>query len=110
MEQRYYEQITINIDRAVQFIATYKSEQEQDTKRKQYSHLLTNDLLLLDTLTRSSRRKEYIVALQQILEQLDTLFEKEKPNILLTAQSTRINYLPNQRDSHFALGSAFNFN
>ncbi len=107
-EQTHYEKIIINIDCAVQFIATHKSDINKIPKRKELSHLLTNDLLLLDTLTRTTQRREYIIAIQNILEQLDTLFDENKTSILLTAQSTRTNYLPDQRDSHYALGLSFN--
>ena len=77
------------------------------TKNK-FITLLMNDLAKLDTI-QDPERRNMIVAIQNILDQLENRYNVNDKPILLqpTIQSTRTSYLPINKDSYTALGKAF---
>lgn len=77
-----------------------KKEKECDT----FIMLLDNDILKLDSMPRSDDRKELIVAINNVLSQLENVFKKEKTPIQLNNNGSDREYLPKNRDSQYALG------
>ncbi len=76
--------------------------------RLQWIDVLTRDLITLDNMSRSQMKSDLIRAIQHILEQLDHLFDDKKPPILLSNTiSKRDNYLPENKNSLYALGNAY---
>jgi hypothetical protein len=100
IEEHLYDAINyINFERD-------KKEKERDT----FVMLLDNDLIALDSMPRSEERKETIVAINNVLTQLENIFKKEKYSIRLQNSSNERTYLPKNRDSHYALGTSFRNN
>lgn len=98
-----------DLQRAVEFIRSSKS---LDSTRNQLIEQLTRDLLQLDETKATPERREMIYAIQNVISQLEHLYDKEKPPILLKSprdelSSSRLDYLPEGRHSHYALGNSF---
>ena len=94
-----------DLQRAVEFIRSSKS---LDLARNRFIEQLTRDLLQLDGTEATPERREMIYAIQNVISQLEHLYDKEKPPILLKSPvSLRSDYLPDGRHSHYALGNSF---
>lgn len=95
------EKVQNNLDSAISFI---NNKQSNDTKsRDRLCELLTTDLLYLDSI-KHENKKETIIAIQNILDQLDHLFDQKKIIILSNKNNINRNYLPDNRQSDYALG------
>ena len=101
--------VKTHIDQAVCFINSHRTTcpaPETKKLRTDWIHTLNRDLDILDA-SSWDQRKQYIQAVQNLIDQLETLFEKTRV-ILLGCTSTRNQYLPDNRDSLYALGTAYN--
>ena len=95
-----------NLNEAI--ILLNKREKPLESERDFWAEQLTSDLLYLDGTESSPQRREMIHAIQNILSQLEHLYQSEKPPILLHSPvEIRDEYLPKGRDSHYALGNSF---
>jgi hypothetical protein len=101
-----------DLDEAIQLINAGKLKLKQ---RDDCLERLSANLAGLDSLIRSSERRQLIVATQSTIKRLEHLFDKEKPLILLSDKpvSLRSYYLPDSDGSEKnhslrALGTAFN--
>ena len=65
-----------NLDKAIDFINS-SSHEDNDT-RLYYIDLLDKQIMKLDTIEDRNNRKLYILATQNILSQLESLYKKEK--------------------------------
>src|SRR5688572_7603191 len=101
------ESIKSNLNNAIYFINDHLRERKTIKDRDKWCHILTNDMLILDQIT-SCHRKEIIIAIQNVLQQLDSLFDDKKPPILIINTNYERCYLPNNQQSLYALGDRFN--
>lgn len=102
------EGIEINLHQAIEFVNNHKLHHNDRSIRDKTCNTLTNDLIKLDSM-QHPRRKITIVTIQNILGQLDSLYEVWKPFILISSEITvRTDYLPDGEVSLYALGTAFN--
>lgn len=69
-----------DLDEALNFT---RSVEQPKNIRDIWIEKLTKNLLLLDEQPRSSDRKRMVLATQSVIVQLEVLFDKEKPPILL---------------------------
>ena len=104
------QEIYTHLSNSNEFVQFFPHIYETDTSKKHkdyWSRILTADLYFLDSLEKNSITKEYTVAALNILDQLDNLFCDKYKIILLSNTSNRINYLPANVDSLYALNTAF---
>lgn len=85
-----------NLDKAIDFINS-SSHEDNDT-RLYYIDLLDKQIMKLDTIEDRNNRKLYILATQNILSQLESLYKKEKQ---IDNKSSRSTYLPEYRNTHY---------
>lgn len=98
------ESIQSNLDNAIDFLNADKIAENQ---RNKFCGILTNDLIKLDSMSHPDR-KVMIIGIQNVLSQLDHLFDKDRSPILLSNTTTsRTSYLPPDKPSMHALGTAF---
>ena len=101
-------QIQEDLDRAISFI---RSSRSLDSNRDRLIEQLTKDLLHLDGTESSPERREMIYAIQNVISQLEHLYDQTKPPILLKSPNiSREAYLPAGRHSHYALADTFDEN
>lgn len=99
------EVIVDHLNESIYFI---NSSADDKTRRDILCNILTNDMIKLDGMERSDERKNMIVAIQNVLNQLDTLFDKDKTPIQLCSNTDgRRSYLPENKNSHYALNNTF---
>jgi hypothetical protein len=101
------ELIESHLNEAITFLNGHLRESKSHNERDKWCNILTDDILKLDNMTNSRKRKEIIMAIQNVLYQLDHIFEKGKSPILLLNVGKRESYLPENKDSHYALGNSF---
>ncbi len=103
------ELIEQNLNHAILFLN--RGEKSDLATAKIRIEELTRDLLNLDSMERSSRRRETAHAIENVISQLESLQKKaeERPPILLSLPTqSRDGYLPENRHSHYALFDSFN--
>lgn len=94
-----------DLDEAITFI---RSSRSAEFKRDRLIEQLTRDLIHLDGTEPSPERREMIYAIQNVISQLEHLYDQTKPPILLkTPNILREDYLPDGRHSHYALSDTF---
>lgn len=98
--------IESHLNDSIMFVNDHLRATKTENERDKLSHILSEDILILDNMT-VNNRKELIVAIQNVLNQLDHLFDEKKPIILLSNTCKRNCYLPENNDSLYALGNAF---
>lgn len=101
----YLPRIEAELESAIQLVNNYPRENVTEKERDKWCEILTQHLITLDSMS-FPQRKEMIVAIQNVLEQLDSLFENNK-TIMLTLTSSRTSYYPEEKDSYTALGEAY---
>lgn len=103
---------------SIEFVNRQKTNNPNDEllkERKQLNELLTKILLGLDTLENNKinveikrNKKNMIIAIENVLSQLDKLFSDDKNIILLRySDSNRESYLPDDRDSHYSITNTY---
>ena len=102
------ESIINNLNESIYFVNSASNDTE---KRNLLCNILTNDMIKLDEMERSNQRKNMIMAIQNVLSQLDNMFEKNKPLIRLQLNDdNRQSYLPHNKNSHYALYNTYSTN
>lgn len=99
--------IELHLNDAIAFVNDNLRWRKLVEDRDKWCHILSNDILILDTMSDLPNRKELIIGIQNILHQLDHLFDSDKPPILISGTYKERSYLPTNKDSLFALGTAF---
>jgi hypothetical protein len=97
------ELIESHLNEAISFI-NERLQIKTEEERNKWCHILSNDMLKLDEI---GGKKEIIIAIQNVLDQLDNLFETEKPPMLISNIPKVRAYLPDHNNSFYAVGSAF---
>ena len=72
--------------------------------------LISLDTIITDDITIKIKRKNYIIATQNYINQLEDLKDGTDRINMLSYQSNRESYLPENRHSDYALSPAFNTN
>jgi hypothetical protein len=101
------ESIIVHLNEAVKFVNGYFNQNRSKYDRDKWCHDLSNDILILDTMSNCVERKEMIIAIQNVLDQLDNLFENDKSPILISNMYIERSYLPKNKNSLYALGDSF---
>lgn len=93
-----------NLNEAILFVNNNLIFNQSEKDRNKLCEILTNDLLYLDSINHINK-KETIIAIQNILDQLDHLFDDKKTKIIILSNNGGDrNYLPSNRESNYALG------
>ena len=98
MENIFLDECSQNLDNGMKFINLYSSNDSD--KKLYYINLLDKQILKLDTIEDRQKRKNYILATQNIILQLESLDQKDKPILLISNNSSRNSYLPTNRNTH----------
>jgi len=98
--------IETHLNDSIMFINDHLRDHKTENERDKLCHILSEDILILDNMN-VSNRKELIVAIQNVLNQLDHMFDEKKPIILLSNMCKRNCYLPENNNSLYALGNTF---
>ena len=101
-------EIEIRLTEASQFLNGALRTKPSERDRDVWVHKLTSDLMQLDAVTEEglrARRRELITGIQNVLDQLDHLFDSNKPIVLLSGTQilVRDEYLPSRPQSFYAL-------
>lgn len=84
------ESIELNINNAIYFINEYlKERKENDSERCKLILILSNDILKLDGMDRLYQRKEMIIAIDNVLNQLEVLYHKKSAPIQIPFQNSQ---------------------
>ena len=97
-----------HLDESIDFINRSSNDK---TKRNILCNILTEDMIKLDMMDRSDQRKNMIIAIQNVLHQLDNMFRDDKTSIQLQLNTGgRQSYLPQNKNSHAALNTTYSTN
>jgi len=102
--------IESHLNEAIYFMNKYSAEKVKAfDERDKWVNILTNDIILLDGTPSSDQRKEKIIALDNVLNQLEHLFDKDKKSLQIHSENIRQRgtYFPENKDSHYALKDSF---
>lgn len=104
--------IESHLNEAIMFVNDNLRERKSENDRDKLVHILSEDVLILDEISvcllpNNLNKKDLIIAIQNVLDQLDNLFEEKKYPILLTNICKRNCYLPENKDSLYALNNIF---
>lgn len=101
------DQIESHLHQAIEMANNHSRHRVKKSDRDRIVNTLNNDIVRLDGMTHP-QRKNTIVAIQNVLQQLDHLYDSDKPAIMIPpTASARTSYLPENRESSYALGNAF---
>ena len=99
--------INYNLEQAIHAVNNHSRYRLAENYRNQLIQTLEDNLIQLDGMNHIDR-KETIIAIQNIIYQLEHIYDKDKPIILLSSKIIlRTTYLPENKASTYALGNAF---
>lgn len=121
--------IDSHLNDAITFVNDHLRQRKSKDDCDKWCHIISNDILILDEMSNLkirrlegrlilnskepkgsanlTNKKEIIIALQNVLHQLDYLLDEQKPPILISNTYKIRSYLPVNENSLYALGNAF---
>ncbi len=118
MTEDFFRKCTLKLDDALTFInenKKYNVTNIPEKSKKIYTEKLTQLMLSLDDIDNStldirtkSEKRTMIIAIQNVLSQLDNLFTGNKMVIPISYKpNKRISYIPENRESHYSITNIY---